>query len=221
MISIQKKFLFIHVPKTAGNSVQRFLVDFSEDEILANERYHDGSNRFGIYNSSYKFKKHSTLSHYKSILPTHVYKSLFKFATIRNPWDKLISFYFSPHRGETHFDRDKFLLIIHQMPTLRSYIFERSLLERGLMKFGFKPPIGYLNPAPLGWYIDFLIRFESLERDLEVVCETLNIPFSPLQKSNTSERAHYSEYYDDELQEIVRRKFSEEITYGNYEFEQK
>jgi len=63
------------------------------------------------------------------------------------------------------------------------------------------------------------MRFEQLDNDFKVVCEKLDIPHSPLPKRNSSVRSHYSKYYDDELREIVRKKFSEEIEFGNYSFE--
>ena len=67
--------------------------------------------------------------------------------------------------------------------------------------------------------IDYLIRFEQLNDDFKLVCKKLDIPYSPLPKRNKSKRTHYSEYYDDELIEIIRHKFIEEITFGNYRFE--
>ena len=67
--------------------------------------------------------------------------------------------------------------------------------------------------------IDFFLRFERLDHDFKVVCEKLDIPHSPLPQRNVSARTHYSKYYDDELKEIVRKKFVEEIEFGNYSFE--
>src|SRR6266545_4235757 len=64
MISFQKRFLFVHIPKTAGNSIQSVLRDYSEDELVALRGEQDGIERFGLRNPKYKIKKHSTLAEY-------------------------------------------------------------------------------------------------------------------------------------------------------------
>lgn len=216
MISIQKQFLFIHVPKTGGNSIQSILKEYSEDNIVVLNKHKDGIERFGVQNSKYNTTKHSSLSHYKSVLDTYTYRSLFKFAAIRNPWDRMISYYFSPHSGVTEWSRDTFFDLVDKTPPLREYICEMSFLEKTAIRFGMK---NMTNPGKLDKDMDFLLRFEYINDDFEVVCGKLSIPFSPLPKRNASERNHYSKYYDNELKEIVRQKFIEEIEFGNYDFE--
>lgn len=216
MISLQNKFLFIHVPKTGGNSIQNILHNYSEDEIVTLAKHQDRIERFEVRNSQYNITKHSTLSHYKSILDTKTYNSLFKFATIRNPWDMMISFYFSPHRSVSEWDRNNFIALVDRMPTLRNYVCEMSFLEKALARTGVKTNIANRK---LGMDIDFLIRFEHLDEDFELVCKKIGIPYSHLPKRNSSTRSHYSTYYDEELKEIVRKKFKEEIVIGNYTFE--
>jgi len=68
VISIQKKFIFIHVPKTGGNSLQKVLKVYSEDVLTTNGKYQDGIERFGVTNVKYKTKKHSPLSYYYSVM---------------------------------------------------------------------------------------------------------------------------------------------------------
>lgn len=207
MISIQKKFLFVHVPKTGGNSIQNALSRYSEDDIVELNKHHDGVERFEIRNQKYDITKHSTLSHYKSVLDETIYGSLFKFASIRNPWDLMISYYFSPHRGFSEWNRQIFLSLVERMPPLRHYICERPSTREGK------------GNSKLDTDIDYLMRFESIDDEFEVVCGKLNIPPQRLPKRNASIRLHYSRYYDDDLREIIRQKFNEEIVFGNYIFE--
>src|SRR5690606_13135991 len=98
VLSDQKKFLFIHLPKTGGNSIQTLLKAYSEDKIVCLNALQDGVERFEIRNEYPSLHKHSSLSDYKRELPETTFLNLFKFSTIRNPWDRAISHYFSPHR---------------------------------------------------------------------------------------------------------------------------
>lgn len=203
MISIQKNFIFIHVPKTGGNSIQNILKDYSEDDIVALAEHQDGIERFDLRNKNYNTHKHSTIAEYKAELDSDFYASAFKFAAIRNPWDRMVSAYFAPHRGTVKWDRKAFLSLMYDLPTIRHYMCEGPLANR------------------LDADLDFLIRFEQLDRDFDTVCEHIGLPKYKLPKRNQSIRGHYSEYYDDELRSVVARKFKEEIELGNYSFEQK
>ena len=79
MISLQKRFLFVHIPKTAGNSIQSVLRDYSEDQLIALRKEQDGIERFGLRNPKYKIKKHSTLNEYHRALGEEQFRDLYKF----------------------------------------------------------------------------------------------------------------------------------------------
>src|SRR5438552_8498019 len=108
MISFQKRFLFIHIPKTAGNSIQNVLRDYSEDQLVALRKEQDGIERFGLRNPKYKIKKHSTLIDYKTALGEAQFGPLYKFTCVRNPWDRMVSLYFTPTQSTAAWDRKKF-----------------------------------------------------------------------------------------------------------------
>ena len=201
MISTKHKFLFIHIPKTGGNSLQNILKNYSEEQLVIRAAHQDGIERFEIENNKYNTRKHSTLSEYQAVVDSVLYAKLFKFSTLRNPWDRLISYYFSPHRGITEWNRQNFIQLIDDVLPVENYL---SLGEKELM--------------PLDKNIDFLIRFEQLNEDFNKVCRIMNIPEILLPKRNQSKRQAYTQYYDDELKQRVATKFIKEIEFGEYEF---
>jgi hypothetical protein len=205
MLSLQRKFLYIHIPKTAGNSVQNVLRHYSEDKVVCLTPYQDGVERFEVRNDRFTLQKHSTLAEYQRELGDATLTGLFKFCCVRNPWERAISFYFSPHRGVTQWDRASFIALLKDMLPATAYLQSAG------------------TPAALSAFenVDCIMRFERLEQDFSEVCERLDIPKPALAVRNKSARAHFSTYYDEELVELVRRRFTEDIAPFGYEFEGK
>ena len=211
MISIAKRFLFIHVPKTGGNSIFQVLREYSQERIITPGPHQDGIERFGTANDTYPtILKHSSLSEHQSALPADVFRSLYKFAILRNPWERMISWFFSPHRQlpqktrntwhGADWNREWFTHFLGRRQTTRHYT--------------------CLPDSPtLSHDLDFLMRFEQLDEHFAEVCRRLDIPARPLPKYNQSTREHYSHYYDDELQVLVGQMFHEEIEFAGYRFE--
>ena len=214
---MQKKFIFIHIPKTGGNSIQNVLRNYSKDKIIP---VHKGDKeleleRFQVVNPKYDFKKHSTLQKYRKGLGSKTFHKYFKFSTIRNPWDRMISCYFSPHRDVRKWDRDEFIQMVKGgVRPMRYYLlcscFHKRLLKT--LKLG-----RFCRRPALDRDIDFLMRFEHLEEDFHQVCDILDIPFSPLPCRNQSRRKPYQHYYDEELDALIRSRFQDEIDFGGYE----
>ena len=202
MISFQKLFLFVHIPKTAGNSIQSVLRNYSEDELLALRGEQDGVERFGLRNPKYKIKKHSTLAEYRAALGETEFGKLYKFTCVRNPWDRMVSYYFTPTQNVTAWDRKKFRKAILKVLPVADYL----RLDRGK-----EDPFANVN---------YIIRFENLVEDFCNVCAALDISPTTLPRYNRSQREHYSKYYDDELCELVRKRFAAEIERFGYTFEQ-
>ncbi len=201
MISFEKRFLFVHIHKTAGNSIQSILRRYSEDEIVSARAHQDGIERFGVRNPNYEIKKHSTLSEYRAALGEAQFRSLYKFTCVRNPWDRMISLYFSPSRERTQWNRKLFKKLLSNTLSVADHL----RLEKD-------------DPDPFS-NVDRVMRFEALATDFRSVCAELGIPGAPLPNYNRSRREHYSKYYDDELRELVKRRFASEIERFGYTFD--
>lgn len=202
MISLQKRFLFVHIPKTAGNSIQSVLRDYSEDQLVALRKEQDGIERFGLRNPRYKLKKHSTLSGYHGALGDEQFRNLYKFTAVRNPWDRMVSYYFTPTQNPETWNKKKFRDIISKAVSVPDY----------LRLHGEDDPFGN---------VDYIMRFESLTDDFRAVCTAIGISPPTLPQYNRSNREHYSKYYDDELREYVSTRFAAEIERFDYTFDER
>ncbi len=202
MISFQKCFLFIHIPKTAGNSIQSVLRDYSEDQLVALRKEQDGIERFGLRNPNYKIRKHSTLREYRDTLGDEQLRKLYRFTCVRNPWDRMVSYYFTPTQNPESWDRKKFRGIISKVVSIADYL---RLNENEEDPFA---------------NVDYIMRFENLADDFHTLCKQLKILPAMLPQYNRSTRGHYSRYYDDELREFVRTRFAAEIERFGYVFEE-
>jgi hypothetical protein len=202
MISSQKRFLFVHIPKTAGNSIQSVLSNYSEDELVALREEQDGVERFGLRNPNYKLRKHSTLAEYRAALGDAEFGRLYKFTCVRNPWERMISLYFTPTQKAEAWDRKKFIKIISNAVSVADYL---------RLDPGDKDPFAS---------VDYIMRFENLAEDFRAVCAALDISPVTLPQYNRSDREHYSKYYDKDLRELVHARFAAEIERFGYTFEQ-
>jgi len=198
MISIQHQFIFVHIPKTAGNALQSILSRYSEDTLVAGDNK-DGVHRFGI-NSRYGTVKHSTLADYLSALGPEAFWAKRRFACVRNPWDRAISFYFSPHRGQNRWNRNEFIDLLDDIQPMASYL---------------RLPSDTPGALPCR-NLDVIIRYEKLQQDFDGLCDFLGIARQSLPVLNPSNRRPYTDYYDPELIQRVADRFSADIELFDY-----
>lgn len=201
MLSVKHNFLFVHIPKTAGNSLQNVLRHYSDDRIVRIHSHQDGVERFEVRSDSHDIQKHSTLEEYRRQYGEPLFSGLFKFTCVRNTWDRLLSFYFSPHRGPIAWDRGAFIDFIRDIPPMSHYL---RLSD---------------TPAQADPFanVDLLLRFEHLESDFPRLCDAIGIPRQPLPHVNRSTKGRLREFYDDELTAIVRAAYHEEIERFGFE----
>jgi hypothetical protein len=204
MLSTKKRFLFVHIPKTGGNSIQDALRNHSDDYFSSTEPHQDGLERFEIRSHIYNTKKHSSLFEYRDEYGDEFFNNLRKFTCIRNPWDRALSFYFSPHRGDIEWDAESFYEFARTVSPVKSYISlekERNdALESALNN------------------INKIIFFEQIDEGFASVCNAFGLGRIPLAHRNRSARECYRKYYDHRSKKLVADIFREEISLFNYSY---
>jgi chondroitin 4-sulfotransferase 11 len=184
MINHKLKFIYIHVDKTGGSSIASSI----STEIRV-------SKKGGTYAAS---EKHWSIKKYNDTAKNSAkYKKYFKFAFVRNPWDRLVSKYF--------FDRK----------SGRSS--EESFKNWAKSRKGLKPQLGYLTIND-EVAVDFIGRYENLQEDFNIVCDKIGAPQQQLPHANKTKHKHYTKYYDAELREIIGERYAKDIEYFGYEF---
>lgn len=135
---LSRKTLFIHVPKTAGTSVQRSL--FGREVV-----------------------GHQTFRQYELALSQRQLTSLFKFAFVRNPWDRLVSAWAFLHDGGyNHWDRDWAEKNLAPFPDFASFVLQHISPERVENDYWhFRPQVYYLRNGRGQVTLDFLGRFRE------------------------------------------------------------
>jgi hypothetical protein len=189
MISHKYKFIFVHIPRTGGTSVERFF----------KEPIHGG--------------RHNTLQYYKQNLTTH--DQYFKFAFVRNPWDKMLSEYFWFRNAKHSYpDEDVKQFFRKSASSFSEFVplFFNSVagdMSHRMGQLEFLQPMGEM---------DYVGRFERYDTDFVKICSHLGIDTdSPLHENYTTHRPYW-EYYDDETRKIVAERYAKDIEYFGYEF---
>ena len=190
MISDLYKFIFVHINKTGGTSIEKVFVNLADKEDVPS--------------------KHARAIFYKNNFPDQ-FRTYFKFAFVRNPWDWLVSRY--------HWSRD------HQR--LYDYTF-RELLLRLQDRVPLSPAAPWLEGALAPQLerltidgniaVDFVGRFEDLQWDFERICSILRISAPILPHVFKTKHTFYAECYDDETRRIVEKIYAADIATFGYRF---
>jgi chondroitin 4-sulfotransferase 11 len=191
MISHKHKCIFVHIPKTGGMTIEYAL----------------GADLKKLHKRTIG-EKHGTPRQWK--YPKY-WNEYFTFTGVRNPWDRLVSSYFYDlsmwRRG--HRNRHRKLVKRFGKCRFRKYII-RHLNTRALH-----------YRLQTDWFVDipdYILRFENLQKDFNIVCDKIGIPQQQLPHKNKSKHKHYTEYYDDETRSIVAEKYAKDIEYFGYKF---
>src|SRR4051812_4971380 len=202
LLSYQSGFIFIHIEKAAGSSIQQALRPFAQQETRSSLRrrltWLGPLNRIGGLYRELQFPEHVMAKDVKRCLPLPLYNSLFKFAFVRNPWDRLVSRYAHLLRSK---DRRRHSAITEMT-------FEDFLQWETQRDSAFQHP--YVTDGHGAKIVDFIGYYERLNQDFAKVCSRLKIQ-AELPHANVSEHRDYRTYYTPETRELVATKFQRDI----------
>lgn len=220
LMSHSKKFIFIHIYKTAGTSVMKILLPHAR--LRDKAAYAPGLPKRIIMKLNrmtgldHNGMKHIT-GHHKFAKTKEVVAKMgerkfdrhFSFVFVRNPYDWAVSTYFylrhlvmhPLHKKAMSMEFDEYIrwAIANKPDRLSDWVCDEQ---------------GKIRTSYVG-------RLEHLDDDLEYICGRLDIPFERAPHINASpgREKDYRQYFTDETRELVGQYFAEDIRMFGYDFD--
>lgn len=204
---------FIHVTKCGGTSVELFFLN----DAGFNYSYKDLTNgakrsRISEFFIGKKLKpplgyetQHITASDAKQREVRQFLNSDYKFAIVRNPWDRFVS--------ET--------MWLHQKTDLEEFTFDQALASYEYQleeKFNphCSPMWKYVYDADMNLLVDDVFKLEELDKAEQSLSKRFGIPVK-FGKHNTTERTHYSDYITPEIEKRLYPLIKKDLELFGYE----
>ncbi len=219
LVSHGRKLVFVHIQKTGGDTVSRLMGE-SIPDIFCFKAKHE----FAV----------------KAAAELERWNEYFKFAFVRNPWDRLVSWYsmirdaeairwyqiLTDQRRRSHFRQTRenklWRYVLDNSSTFEEFIInctdEIEVDEGVYYSFAYNQ-LDYIADSNNHLLVDFIGRFESFGSDLYKVYDRLGLELGSIPHENRSVRGHYSTFYTPETETIVRKRFQRDIEYFGYKFE--
>jgi len=194
IISHKHKFIFIKTRKTAGSSIEKYLYNYlgqhdictgsiKENTPALNSEFIDGHISASTIQKQYPFE----------------FKNYFKFAVERNPWDKVVSYYFYQQHKKEKRTKGGFDAFVEH--------YGKNVVDWSM----------YTNNDKVA--VDQVIRYENLHQTFLKIpipynCELLTTKV----KAEFRKEKDYKKFYTNKSIEIVSNLFNKEIDMFSYQF---
>jgi chondroitin 4-sulfotransferase 11 len=204
MNATKPPWIFVHIQKTGGNSVRTVL----------------GGDIFDA-------RKHFMACELREIYGNAVWNACFKFSFVRNPWDRLVSWWSMIDNSRDYIDQARppnafFGYVLKRAKTFENFLrrCDDEIIDSDGRKDIFRNQIDYLVDDDGAVMVDFIGRFERLQEDFDEISRRLDHASVKLPLTNVSRHAAYIEYYTPAMAEIVAKRYARDIERFGYQFGQ-
>jgi len=234
MICHHYKTVFVHVPKTAGQSVEQVFLELLD--LTWKTRAPLLLRKNTVPELGPPRLAHLTAEQYVryKYMTQEQFDSYFKFAFVRNPWDRMVSCY-------------KYMGMPDNLG-FKQYLTGKFQTKEWKNMYWFtRPQSEFLYDEGGQLMVDFVGRFENLQADFNEACERIGIGavelpcvnrseqkpakstsalsqakklFSPSDSAVTVTSKRYQDYYDDESRGLVAELYKRDIELFGYSFDQ-
>jgi hypothetical protein len=207
IISHQHRFVFVAVPKTGTHSVRQALREHLSPEDLEQVGLFVDK-RFPMEELAAVRHGHLSLRQVRPHLGEDTFRSYFKFAFVRNPFDRFVSYCAFMTRNTDAFARAP-----------RQVMHELLFKVRPLDHILFQPQHALLVGDQGELLADDVGRVERMQASYDEICARIGIPTTTLEQVNSTRReGGYRDYYDQALIDGVAGLYRRDLELFGYGF---
>lgn len=208
IVSHCHRFIFAAVPKTGTHAVRQALRehlgdgDVEQVGLFVNKRF-PWSDLAAIQHG------HLALRRIRPYLEHDTFDRFFKFAFVRNPFDRFVSYCAFMLRGDDMFQQQP-------REVMRHFLFRNPPQGHVL----FQPQASLLvDDDGKSLLTDAIGRVEDMQVSYDGLCTRIGIPTRPLVRINSTSHGDYRTYYDQKLIDGVAARYAIDLDLFGYAFE--
>jgi len=210
LISHKYYFIYLSNPKTGSTSIRQMLSPYADIVVLTEEQC--------LIDYQLPLAPHMDAKTLKAFFITQGWDwdKYFKITTIRNPWERLVSYYiFSrpDQNGINFYDQGYQKSTDGSSFSLLDWLEKYKCYEHDFTLNNFV----YDDAGNL--LVDLIIKLEELNLEMPKLLNKLNLDQIPIIKMNASKHKHYSAYYTHESKELVSKAYAHDIAFGKYVYD--
>ena len=209
LISDSHQFIFLRMRKVASTSMKAVLLPLCVPRPEGRLAHLKSRAWLEWDYHRYVFRAHDDIRAAKWRMPRDRFERYFKFAFVRNPWDRLVSEYEFLLERPAHGRHAR----VKKLDGFRQFI-EMQIPRKDAYQ------TNMLCDRQGKLLMDFVGKLENLQNDWQTVCERIGVPCQELQRRNATSHRHYQDYYDDESRQLVARHWAREIDLFGYSFDE-
>lgn len=207
IISHAHRYIFFAVPKTGTHSVRGALrAQMGPDDL----------EQVGLFvQKRFPFPEFADIRHghigtrqIRPVLGEQTFGEYFKFAFVRNPFDRFVSYCAFMSRGSNVFE-------VEPLRYMKYIIRELRPLDHIL----FQPQHAMLTDEKGRLELDFVGRNETMQASFDEICRRTGMATTTLERVNASSHRPWREYYDRDLVGWVGEFYRRDLELFDYSFE--
>ena len=205
IISFKHKFVFAAVPKTGTHAVRRALREHLGPEDIEQVRLFV-EKTFPIPELAQLQHGHLGLEQLRPHLPPEQFDSFFKFAFVRNPFERFISYcaFMTRFKGQFAANPHRVMTFYVQNPQWQHILFQ--------------PQYTVVADGSGRLLTDYLGRVETMQQSYDEIAARIGIRSTQLEKVNASTHRDYRDYYTPALVDAVGKLYARDLELFGYEF---